>query len=90
MMLRKERHAAAKAKDRDIRISAVGTIVERKEPMKIIKIPGTNPVKKTRVLEVGISFTPESMRAITPLLQKLESRKVGVPMIGSNGGLSNA
>jgi hypothetical protein len=79
-----------KAKDRDIRISAVGTIVERKEPMKIIKIPGSNPVKKTRVLEVGISFTPESMRAITPLLQKLESRKVGVPMIGSNGGLFNA
>ena len=77
-----------KKKDRDIRISAVGTIVERMKPLKIIPVPETS--KKTRVLEVGISFTPESMRAITPLLQKFESKKKGVSMIGTNGGLFNA
>jgi hypothetical protein len=77
-----------KKKDRDIRISAVGTIVERMKPLKIIPVPETS--KKTRFLEVGISFTPESMRAITPLLQKFESKKKGVLMIGTNGGLFNA
>jgi hypothetical protein len=77
-----------KIKDRDIRISAVGTIVERMKPLKIITFPDTS--KKMRVLEVGISFTPESMRAITPLLQKFESKTKGVSMIGTNGGLFNA
>jgi hypothetical protein len=77
-----------KIKDRDIRISAVGTIVERRKPLKIILVPETS--KWMRVLEVGISFTPESMRAITPLLQKFGSKKKGVSMIGTNGGLFNA
>lgn len=79
-----------KTKNPGIRISAVGTIVERMSPLKIVNIPGTNPVKKTRVLEVGVSFTPESMRALTPLIQRLEHRNVGVPMICGNGGLFNA
>lgn len=81
-----------KTKDLDLQISAVGTVVERRDPLKIVKIPGTDPVKKKRVLEIGISFTPESMRAIAPLVQSLENRNIGVPMVGNgdNGGLFNA
>lgn len=78
-----------KSRTRDIRISAVGTVVERLKPLKIIGDP-KNTSKKIRVIEVGVSFTPESMRAMTPLLQKLESKKKGVSMIGTNGGIFNA
>ena len=85
-----EEKAGPKPRIQDIRISAVGTIVERKDPMRIVKIPDTNPVKRQRVLEVGVSFTPESMRTITPFLQQLESRDVGVRMVGNGGGLFNA
>ena len=41
-----------KRSDRNIRISAVGTIVERMKPLKIIPVP--NSSKKMRVLEVSM------------------------------------
>ena len=86
----KENKTNKRVKDCDIQVSAVGTIVERKNPMKIVQIAGSDSGKCMRILEVGISFTAESMRAIAPLMQKLENRNVGVPMIGENGGLFNA
>ena len=86
-----ETNLKKKRKINDISIFAVGTIVERKNPMQIVPVSRAKSNKKKRVLEVGISFTPESMRAISPLLQKLESKHIGVPMIeSSNGGLFNA
>lgn len=66
--------------DKSIDISAVGTVVARRDSLKIVNIPGSD--KRKRVLEVGISFNEESMRKITPLLQNLESKTEGVPMSG--------
>ena len=78
-------------KEQNLCLLAVGTIVERKKPMHIAKMTNFNSERKMRVLEVGISFTTESMRAIVPLLQDLKFKKGGVSMIqGGNGGLFNA
>jgi hypothetical protein len=85
-----ENASHSKSRNRDIQISAVGTIVERKSPMKLVKIKGTVPVKFKRVLEVGVNLTPDSMKAISPLLQKLKDRIEGVSMVGRTGALFNA
>jgi hypothetical protein len=77
-------HAISALNINDVKISCVGTIVERSNPLKIVKIPGTK--KCRRVLEVGVKFTSESMRAIVPLVQKLENKKMGVPLTVNNDG----
>jgi len=85
-----ENSSHSKSRNRDILISAVGTIVERKSPMKVVKIKGNVPGKFKRVLEVGVNLTPDSMKAISPLLQNLKDRKEGVSMVGRTGALFNA
>ena len=74
----------------NIDIKAVGTVVERQKPLKVVYDSNN---RGTRVLEVGISFTAESMRFITPLLQQFEDKKKdGVSIVGDGrkSGLFNA
>lgn len=81
----KGRESSTRLENEKIEIRAVGTVVERLKPLKVLK--------GKRALEVGISFTPESMRFITPLLQRFKSEKsecVSIVGEGCKSGLFNA